>query len=126
MFDLDRLNSITEKIIGAAYIVSNTLGSGFLEKVYENAMFLEIVKSNFSVIKQQPLPVFYDNQIVGEYFADLVVEDEIIVEIKAIKELNEVHQAQLMNYLVACNRRCGLLINFGKPRVEIKRMMNGY
>ena len=72
------------------------------------------------MIKQQPLHVFYDNQIVGEYFADL------LVEIKAIKELNEVHQAQLMNYLTACNKRCGLLINFGKPRVEIKRILNGY
>jgi GxxExxY protein len=123
---LEELNSITEKIIGAAYTVSNTLGSGFLEKVYENAMFLEIVKSNLSVLKQYPLHVFYDDQIVGEYFADLMIEEEIIVEIKAIKELNEIHQAQLMNYLVACNKRCGLLINFGKPRVEIKRMLNGY
>ena len=123
---MDELNSITEKIIGAAYTVSNTLGCGFLEKVYENAMFLELSKCGFSVIKQQPLPVFYDNQVVGEYFADLIVEEEVIVEIKAIKDLNEIHQAQLMNYLTACNRRCGLLINFGKPRVEIKRILNGY
>lgn len=123
---MEELNSITEKIIGAAYVVSNTLGCGFLEKVYENAMFLEILKSNFCVIKQQPLHVFYDDQVVGEYFADLLVENEVIVEIKAIKELNEVYQAQLMIYLVACNKRCGLLINFGKPRVEIKRMLNGY
>ena len=123
---MEELNNITEKIIGAAYTVSNTLGCGFLEKVYENAVFLEVSKSNLSVLKQQPLHVFYDEQIVGEYFADLIVEGEIIVEIKAIKELNEIHQAQLMNYLVACNKRCGLLINFGKPRVEIKRMLNGY
>ncbi|SDD17744.1 GxxExxY protein [Pedobacter soli] len=123
---MDELNSITEKIIGAAYTVSNTLGCGFLEKVYENAMFLELSKCGFSVIKQQPLPVFYDNHVVGEYFADLIVEEEVIVEIKAIKDLNEIHQAQLMNYLTACNRRCGLLINFGKPRVEIKRILNGY
>lgn len=123
---MDELNSITEKIIGAAYTVSNTLGCGFLEKVYENAMFLELSKCGFSVIKQQPLPVFYDNQVVGEYFADLMAEEEVIVEIKAIKDLNEIHQAQLMNYLTACNRRCGLLINFGKPRVEIKRILNGY
>ena len=123
---MEELNAITEKIIEAAYTVSNTLGCGFLEKVYENSMFLEVIKSNLSVLRQQPLHVFYDDQIVGEYFADLVVENEIIVEIKAIKELNEIHQAQLMNYLVACNKRCGLLINFGKPRVEIKRMLNGY
>lgn len=123
---MDNFNSITEKIIGAAYTVSNTLGSGFLEKVYENAMFLELSKCGFSVIKQLSLPVFYDNQIVGEYFADLIVEEEVIVEIKAVKELNEIHQAQLMNYLTACDKRCGLLINFGKPRVEIKRILNGF
>ncbi|WP_231491798.1 GxxExxY protein [Pedobacter sp. Leaf170] len=120
------LNLITEKIIGAAYTVSNTLGAKFLEKVYENAMFLEISKMNLNVVKQQSLNVLYDEQIVGEYFADLIVENQVIVEIKAIRELTEIHQAQLMNYLVACNRRCGLLINFGKPRIEIKRMLNGY
>lgn len=70
---MEELNAITEKIIGAAYTVSNTLGCGFLEKVYENAMFLEVSKSNLSVLKQKPLHVFYDNQIVGEYFADLIV-----------------------------------------------------
>lgn len=123
---MEELNSITEKIIGAAYAVSNTLGSGFLEKVYENAMFLEILKSNLSVLKQYPLHVYYEDQIVGEYFADLIVEDQVIVEIKAIRELNEIHQAQLMNYLTACNKRCGLLINFGKPRIEIKRILNGF
>jgi len=123
---LEELNSITEKIIGAAYAVSNTLGSGFLEKVNENAMFLEMLKPNLSVLKQHPLHVYYDDQIVGDYFADLIVESQVIVEIKAIKELNEIHQAQLMNYLTACNKRCGLLINFGKPRIEIKRMLNGY
>ncbi|QNN44174.1 GxxExxY protein [Pedobacter roseus] len=123
---MEELNSITEKIIGAAYAVSNTLGSGFLEKVYENAMFLEILKSNLSVLKQYPLNVYYEDQIVGEYFADLIVEDQVIVEIKAIRELNEIHQAQLMNYLAACNKRCGLLINFGKPRIEIKRILNGF
>ena len=120
------LNLITEKIIGAAYPVSNTLGAGFLEKVYENAMFLEVSKMNLNVVKQQPLNDLYDDQIVGEYFADLIVENQVIVEIKAIKELTEIHQAQLMNYLVACNKRCGLLINFGKPRIEIKRMLNEY
>ena len=84
-------------------------------------MFLEISKMNLNVVKQQPLNVLYDEQIVGEYFADLIVENQVIVEIKAIKELTEIHQAQLMNYLVACNKRCGLLINFGKPRIEIKK-----
>ncbi len=123
---LEEINSITEKIIGAAYTVSNTLGSGFLEKVYENALFIEISKSNMLAMKQQPLLVMYSGEVVGTYFADLMVENEVVVEIKAVKELNEIHQAQLMNYLVACNKRCGLLINFGKPRIEIKRILNGY
>ena len=123
---MDEINAITEKIIGSAYIVSNTLGSGFLEKVYENALVIEISKHNLVVIKQQPLNVVYDGQIVGEYFADLMIENKVVVEIKAIKEFNQIHQAQLMNYLVACNKQCGLLINFGKPRIEIKRILNGY
>ena len=123
---MDEINAITEKIIGSAYIVSNTLGSGFLEKVYENAFAIEISKHNLVVIKQQPLNVVYDGQIVGEYFADLMIENKVVVEIKAIKEFNQIHQAQLMNYLVACNKQCGLLIKFGKPRIEIKRILNGY
>jgi GxxExxY protein len=123
---MEEINAITEKIIGAAYTVSNTLGSGFLEKVYENALFIEILKCDLLVFKQQPLQVLYSGQVVGEYFADLLVENKVVVELKAVSELNEIHQAQLMNYLVACNKRCGLLINFGKPRIEIKRILNGY
>ncbi|TKC10286.1 GxxExxY protein [Pedobacter polaris] len=123
---MEEINAITEKIIGSAYAVSNTLGSGFLEKVYENALFIEIVRCNLLVMKQQPLQVLYHGEVVGEYFADLMVENKVVVELKAVKELTEIHQAQLMNYLVACNKQCGLLINFGKPRVEIKRMLNGY
>lgn len=123
---MEDINIITEKIIGAAFNVSNTLGSGFLEKVYENALLIEITKSNLFVVRQQPIQVLYDGVVVGDYFADLMVENKIVVEIKAVKELNEIHQAQLMNYLVACQKQCGLLINFGKPRVEIKRILNGY
>lgn len=123
---MDEINTITEKIIGAAYAVSNTLGSGFLEKVYENALFLEIQQRELFAIKQQPLQVLYHSEVVGEYFADLSVENKVVVEIKAVRELNEIHQAQLMNYLVACNKRCGFLFNFGKPRIEIKRILNGY
>lgn len=78
------------------------------------------------VMRQQPLLVVYNGHVVGEYFVDLMVENTVVVEIKAVKELNEIHQAQLMNYLVACNKRCGLLINFGKSRIEIKRILNGY
>ncbi|CAH0142728.1 MULTISPECIES: GxxExxY protein [unclassified Pedobacter] len=123
---MDNLNEITERIIGAAYKVSNTLGSGFLEKVYENALFIEIKKAGLIVTKQHALQVFYDDQVVGDYFVDLFIENEVVVELKTAKVITDIHQAQLMNYLIACNRRCGLIINFGKPRVEIKRMLNGY
>lgn len=119
-------NEITEKIIGSAYAVSNTLGSGFLEKVYENALYIEVRKSGLNVIKQHALQVFYDDEVVGDYFADLFVENEVVVELKTVNIITEIHQAQLMNYLIACNKRCGLIIDFGKPRVEIKRMVNGY
>ncbi|MFC4211137.1 GxxExxY protein [Pedobacter lithocola] len=119
-------DEITEKIIGAAYKVSNTLGCGFLEKVYENALYIEIKKTGLSVTKQHALQVFYDDEVVGDYFVDLYVQNEIIVELKTVSMLTEIHQAQLMNYLIACNKRCGLILNFGKPRIEIKRMINGY
>lgn len=89
-------------------------------------MFIEISENNLIVFRQHPLQVFNNGKVVGDYFADLLVENEVVVEIKAVKELNEIHQAQLMNYLFAANKRCGILINFGKPRVEIKRILNGY
>lgn len=122
----EEINRITERIIGAAFAVSNSLGSGFLEKVYENAMVVELSESGISVIQQHPIQVFYRDSIVGEYVADLVVEKEIIVELKAMKAIEPIQQAQLMNYLKACQRRYGLLINFGKPKVEIKRILNGF
>ena len=107
---MDNLNEITEKIIGAAYKVSNTLSSGFLEKVYENALFIEIKKAGLIVTKQHALQVFYDDQVVGDYFVDLFIENEVVVELKTAKVITDIHQAQLMNYLIACNRRCGLII----------------
>jgi len=88
-------------------------------------MVIELRKNNLNLEQQKSLTVYYENQIVGEYFADLVVEEDIIVELKASKNIDENHQAQLLNYLKACNKRYGLLINFGKPKVEIKRMING-
>jgi len=99
------LNAITEKIIGAAYAVANTLGCGFLEKVYENAMMIELDKIGLRAEQQKGLSVLYDSRVVGEYFADLIVNDEIIVELKASKNIDEIHQAQLMNYLRACNKK---------------------
>jgi GxxExxY protein len=119
------INSVSEKIIGCAFTVSNTLGCGFLEKIYENAMAIECIKQGLKVNQQKGIEVTYDNQTVGEYFADLIIEDCVIVELKAQKNLDEIHMAQIMNYLKATKLKLGLLINFGKPRVEFKRVVNG-
>lgn len=115
---------ITEKIIGAAYKVANTLGAGFLEKVYENALAIELKKSGLSVKQQYSLPVYYEDELVGNYFADLFVEDSVIVELKAVRELVSEFSAQVINYLKAARIKTGLLINFGKPKIEIKRLYN--
>lgn len=122
--DERRLNEITERIIGCAYKVSNTLGSGFLEKVYENALKIEIETERLKVDQQHPITVLYGGQSVGDYFADLLVEKEIIVEVKAVKSVNDIHVAQCLNYLKATGLKICLLINFGCPKVEIKRIVN--
>ena len=111
---------LTEKIIKAFYKIYNTLGYGFLEKIYENAMMLELKNLEISVISQAPIEVLYESHIVGEYFADILVDKKVIVEIKASKNLIEEHEAQLLNYLKATNIEVGLLLNFG-PKPEIKR-----
>ncbi len=122
--DERRLNQITEAIIGAAYAVANELGIGFLEKVYENAMVVEISHRRLSVKQQEPVQVRYRGVIVGDYVADLLVEDEVLVELKAVQELNEIHEAQCLNYLRATGKRVCLLINFGKKKVEVKRLVH--
>jgi GxxExxY protein len=119
--DKDGVNAITEAIIGCAYRVANTLGSGFLEKVYENALAHELGKADFSVIQQHKIDVLYDGVVVGEYVADLIVEGTVIVEVKAIKALEEIHSAQCINYLAATGLLVCLLINFA-PKVQIKRL----
>ncbi len=111
---------ITEQIIKAYYTVYNTLGYGFLEKVYENAMVIELNKIGLEVKKQQNIKVFYDNQEVGDYYSDLMVEGKVIVELKAAKNLCEEHEAQLLNYLKATDIEVGLLLNFGKE-AQLKR-----
>ena len=115
-----KYKDLTEKIIGAAYAVYNTLGWGFLEKVYENALVIELRKICFKVVQQAPINVYYDGVVVGEYLADPLVEDKVIVELKAIKALSEVHEVQLVNYLAATPIEVGLLLNFGEE-LEIKR-----
>jgi GxxExxY protein len=106
--------------------VGNTLGSGFLEKVYENALAHELRKAGLTVKQQHSLKVHYDHVIVGEYAADLLVEGAILVELKAIRALDDVHFAQCMNYLKATGLQVCLLVNFGRPRVEVKRIVNQF
>ena len=116
---------ITDKIIKAYYNVYNSLGYGFLEKVYENAMLIELRKLGLNVQKQVPIKVFYDEQLVGQYFADIIVEETIIVELKAAEGLREEHEFQLINYLKATELEIGLLINFGKtPQFKRKIFTN--
>ena len=116
-------NLVTEKIINCAYRVSNTLGSGFLEKVCENALAIELLESGLRIAQQYPIKVFYNKNPVGDFVADLLIEDRVIVEVKAVKALDEVHSAQCMNYLKATGFKICLLINFGKPRAEIRRVV---
>ena len=105
---------LTNVIIKAYYNVYNKLGFGFLEKVYENAMMIELRKFGLKVIKQQAITVYYDEEVVGDYFADLVVNEKVIIELKAASALIEEHEIQLMNYLKATKVEVGLLLNFGK------------
>lgn len=116
----------TNRIIGAAFVVANAIGSGFLEKVYENALVHELKKSGLSVEQQKPVRIIYDGIVVGEYVADLVVQGSVIVELKAVKALDEIHMAKCLNYLKATGLRVCLLINFGTPRLQIKRLIYGY
>jgi len=122
----EELNRISKKIIGCAFTVSNVLGSGFLEKVYENALSHELCKAGLNVAQQYPINVHYDGVVVGNYIADLLVEDCVLIELKAIKALGDIEMAQCLNYLKATALRLCLLLNFGKPRVEVKRIVNQF
>lgn len=115
---------ITDVIINAFFKVYNTLGYGFLEKVYENALFHELNKRNLSCVKQQKILVFYDELEVGEYFADLCVEDKVIIELKAAENLREEHESQLVNYLRATDIEVGLLLNFGKKPQFVRKIFS--
>lgn len=117
------INKITEKTIGCAFRVSNTLGAGFLEKVYENSLVHELRKNGLAVSQQHPITVHYEGVVVGEYFADLLIEGCVLVELKALAKLDESHFAQSLNYLNATGQRFGLLLNFGTPRIEVKRLV---
>jgi GxxExxY protein len=120
----DRLNGLTSKVIGAAQKVSTVLGSGFLEKVYENALAIELRARGLRVKQQEGIKIRYGEEIVGEYFADLTVEDEVIVELKAVRGLDSVHEAQCINYLKASGAPICLLLNFARPRLDVRRIIN--
>ena len=115
-----KFRELTERIIKIFYKVYNTLGYGFLEKIYEHAMMIEFRKANISAVSQDPIKVRYEHEIIGEYFADIIVDRKVIIEIKATKNLIIAHEAQLLNYLKATDIEVGLLLNFG-PEPEIKR-----
>lgn len=113
---------MSERVIGCAYTVSNALGCGFLEKVYENALAHEVRKTGLRVEVQRPLRIVYDGVIVGEYFADLFIEGVLLIELKTTNGFSDNHKAQCINYLNATKFPLCLLINFGRPRVELKRI----
>ncbi|HUO06828.1 MAG TPA: GxxExxY protein [Phycisphaerae bacterium] len=115
--------TLTEQIIGAAMRVHNTLGVGFLEKVYENALAHELRKMGFTVLQQHPIPVYYDGIVVGDYVADLVVEGKVVLELKTARALADEHTSICINYLHACKLPVCLLINFGTPRLQFKRLV---
>jgi GxxExxY protein len=121
----DRINAVTATVIGAAHRVSSILGCGFLEKVYENALRVEIEREGLKVDQQTPIDVRFRTEIVGQYFADLVVDHCVVVEMKAAACLDRIHEAQCINYLRATGLHVCLLINFGRPRVEVRRIVLG-
>lgn len=114
---------LSDRLLSAAFKVHNALGSGFLEKVYENSLVHELTKEGILCEQQKALKVLYDSVVVGEYVADVVIEDAIIVELKAVRDLNSVFEAQLLNYLKATRLKVGYILNFGNPRFEFKRMV---
>ena len=118
-------SDITEDIIKAFYQVYNTLGHGFLEKVYENALVIVLRKMGHDVVQQHPISVYFEKEVVGEYFADLVIDKLVIVELKSVKSIDASHQAQLLNYLKATTFEIGPLLNFGeKPEFKRKAFQN--
>ena len=117
------IDAITEKIIGCAYEVSNSWGSGFVEMVYQNALFHKIVSTGLCAKQEYQMKVFYEGVLVGEFFADLLVEEQVLVEMKAVRELDDLQVVQAMNYLKASGLPICLLLNFGRPKLEIRRLV---
>ena len=121
-FSMD-INELTYQINGAIFEVNRVLGAGFLEKVYENALLIELIARGLKAENQIPIKVQYKGKEVGEYYADIVVENQVILELKALDSLQKIHEAQLLNYLKATGYKIGLLVNFTHPKAEIKRFV---
>ena len=115
--------ALTEKILGAAFAVHNTLGAGFLEKVHANSLALELRGKGISCEQEVPLKVRYQDVIVGDYVADIDVERRVLLELKACAPLDVIHEAQVMNYLRASTLQVGLLMNFGRPKLQYRRFV---
>jgi len=122
----ERIDSLTRAIIGAGQRVSSVLGYGFLEKVYENALRIELLRRGLAVQQQFPLQVRYESEVVGDYVADLVVGNEVIVELKAVTTLDRVHHAQCVHYLRATGMQVCLLLNFGRRSLEVRRIVYNF
>ena len=112
---------VTEVIIGCAYRVYNKMGFGFLESVYEKCMLIELCKAGLNAKSQKPIIVYYEGEIAGQFIADIIVNDAIIIELKSVRKIIKAHEVQLVNYLVVTEKPVGLIVNFGKSKVEIKR-----
>ena len=117
------INAVTFAINGAVFEVNRVLGPGFLEKVYENALLIELKKQGIKAESQVLIKVCYKENVVGEYIADILVEGKVIVELKTVETIDKIHEAQLLNYLKATGMRVGILVNFKRPKAEIKRMV---
>jgi GxxExxY protein len=112
---------LTKRIIAAAYRVYNKMGFGFLESVYEKCLLIELRKDGLRAESQRPVIVKYENEVVGEFKPDILVEDTIILELKSTRQITQAHEVQLVNYLVATDKPVGLILNFGEQKVEVKR-----
>jgi len=117
------INDVTYQINGAVFEVNRVLGSGFLEKVYENALLVELCERGLRAEAQVPIKVKYKGEVVGDYFADLIVNEQVIIELKTVDHLEDIHEAQLLNYLKATGMKVGLLVNFRHTKAEIKRFV---
>ena len=114
---------LTKKIIGCCFKVYNTLGYGFLESVYQKSLMIELRKAGLAARSEQAIPVLYEGELVGDFVADVIVVDTIILELKSVRQLAEIHEVQLVNYLKATGKSVGLLINFGEKKVEVRRKL---